>query len=156
MESINKWLNEEDRIYLMEDESILWSKITTKRKGKKLKEFFILTNKRWIQKINYSNDLAYFYLKTVINLRNKISDVPLQYIKYLFTQHIVKTEGEYIGFILNEKIENQEDYGPAYGVDLTSEEYPKFMEILIIIPLSSTTPALRPEVIPGILVTELY
>ena len=128
MESINQFLADDEKISLNEGESLLWKKITTKKKGKKLDKFFILTDKRWIQKINVSYD-AYVYLLTVVDVQNYIFDIKLKDIKYIFTQKFPK-EQEFVGFILNEKIEKRNDeYLLIYGVDLTPEEYPEFMEV---------------------------
>ncbi|MGV9173710.1 MAG: hypothetical protein ACOC44_09795 [Promethearchaeia archaeon] len=133
MEKINSFLEEDQKIELLKNERIVWKKLKTKSKllskKEKLDRFFILTDKRWIQKIDIYND-TYVFLITVLDIHDYILYIDLEDIEFIFMQKADKGK-EYIGFILNRYIEQRnEEYLLIAGVDLEPEEYDKFLSIL--------------------------
>jgi hypothetical protein len=127
MEDINQYLKEKEKIVLDSDEKVLWKKFELKRK--KLKKFSILTNKRWIEKSTVSYD-AFVYVITLVNMKNGIFYLPLENIKIIFTQKLFK-EQHFIGFILNEYIEEwRDEFLLALGVDVDPDEFIELLELL--------------------------
>jgi hypothetical protein len=119
MEEINRYLKDEEKIYLEKDEQVLWT--GSKLKRNKLRKFWILTNLRWIQNTGHgfvNNDtIAFEHLITLFPMRNGTFYLNLKDIKFIFKQDQGKMT--LIGFILNEFIEEWTDeYLLCFGATL--------------------------------------
>jgi hypothetical protein len=119
MEEINSYLKDNEQISLEKDEHVLWT--ASKLKRNKLKEFWVLTNLRWIQKMNTSplsiDNFLFTYLITLFPMKYGTFYLNLKDIKFIFKQEDWKTT--YIGYILNEFIEEWDDeYLLCFGVTL--------------------------------------
>ena len=133
MEEINHYLKDEEKIYLENDEHVLWT--TSKLKRNKLRGFWILTNLRWIQNTHFGLQKACDFLKspfaelaTLFPMKHGTFFINLKEIKFLFKQEdwnlYRKKTGTYIGYILNEFIEEWDDeYLLCFGVTLEESAF---------------------------------
>ena len=120
MEAINRYLKDKEQICLERDEYVLWTE--TKLKREKLRGFWVLTNLRWIQNTHFGifniddfHRFPFAELATLFPMRHGTFYIPLKEVKFIFKQDDPKTT--YIGYILNEFIEEWDDeYLLCFGV----------------------------------------
>jgi len=117
MEEINRYLKDDEHVWLEKGEHVLWT--ATKLKREKLKGFWILTNLKWIQNTRLSfvniDNIPFEELATLFPMKYGTFYLNLKEVKFIFKQDDRKTT--YIGYILNEFIEEWDDeYLLCFGV----------------------------------------
>ena len=117
MEEINRYLKDDEQVCLEKDEHVLWT--ATKLKRNKLRGFWILTNLRWIQNTRLGfvsiDNIPFVELATLFPMKHGTFYLNLKGIKFIFKQKIRKNI--YIGYILNEFIEEWDDeYVLCFGI----------------------------------------
>ncbi|HMF34733.1 MAG TPA: hypothetical protein VKK79_25145, partial [Candidatus Lokiarchaeia archaeon] len=107
------------------DQQVVWKKIVTERKQSITNEFYVLTNKQWLQWTDNEDSLTMFLL-TVMPTKNGCFSIPLDDVRLLFTEQRSRKKF-FTGICLTDYSDILEGVPPVLGVESTREEYDQLL-----------------------------